>query len=151
MGSYPIMAGTPSKSVHVRLSESEAALLRDKCASLQMSKTDFVKLCIHLPIELIEEGSSPAHALIGIDRKSIKGILTEAKRWGNNFNQGTRALNAIGLKCSASASTKERSDSLMQNSARAMELMDKAHEGMREVERLARAMAKAACIPVPED
>ena len=152
MGSYPVMAGTPSRFVHVRLTEDESTMLRYKCAQLQMSKSDFIRMCIQLPITSVD--SSPnarTESVIGIDRKTIQGILTETKRWGNNFNQGVRALNTIGRKYNASLGSSEHAKSVMENSARAMEFMNKAHEGIQDVLKEVLSLANRACVPVPED
>ena len=152
MGSYPIMAGTPSRVVHVRLSEDESTKLRDKCAELQMSKSDFIRMCIQLPVAMLEDGDAPVSgSIIGVDRDAVQRLVTEARRWGNNFNQGTRALNTIGLKSNQSASSAEHSRIVLENSARAMDLMLKANDGMQELVRTARAMAEKACVPVSEN
>lgn len=152
MGSYPIMGGTPCKVWHVRLSEDEAIRLREKCAKLHMSKSEFARLCISLPLELSDARSTPTDShVIGVDRETLHKIHTELRRWGNNFNQGTRSLNAIGLKYNSAISSEKQGTAVLQNSARAMELMNKAYEGVQEIKALVDALADKACVPIPED
>ena len=52
MDTYPVMCGALSNRLDVRLTKDEALALREKCIKLQMSKSDFVRLCIAAPIEM---------------------------------------------------------------------------------------------------
>lgn len=93
----------PLRSFTVRLSDADREKLEQAARSLNVSRTDFVRLCARLPIKLIEGSSDDPDAIIGIDPSVLKNIHKELNRQGVNLNQATRALNLIGRKYASGA------------------------------------------------
>lgn len=137
MDTYPVMCGALSNRLDVRLTKDEALALREKCIKLQMSKSDFVRLCIAAPIGVFgaenSENSTNSNRVLVVDKDSLNRLLVECKRWGNNYNQGVRALNFIGSKYKAAAQSSDFAKEVMGNSAQALEKLNAAHIGINEV------------------
>lgn len=134
MEAYPVMCGPISTRLNVRLTNDEALALREKCISLQMSKSDFIRLCISSPIEVFgNENTTGSNRVLVVDKDSLNKLLVECKRWGNNYNQGVRALNFIGSKYKAAAQNSSFANEVMSNSARALEKLNDANDGIHEV------------------
>lgn len=134
MEAYPVMCGPISCRLEVRLTADEALALRKKCMDLQMSKSDFVRLAIASPIEVFgDENASGSKRVLVVDKDSLNRILVECKRWGNNFNQGVRALNSIGAKYKAASQDSNFAKEVMSNSAHALRSLNAANDGVHEV------------------
>lgn len=87
-------------SFAARLSCEENELLRSKAEALDMSKTQFLRLAIQLPIEIYDprKHSCDSCRVIAIDRLSFLKIAVQLRKWGSNYNQSTRALNTIARR-----------------------------------------------------
>lgn len=124
--------------IRIRLTEEERALIEQRSDLFEMTISDYVRFCASLPIEFVDGAlESGADAPIAIDATTYRKLLIEARRWGSNFNQATRALNTIGLHYVNPPRGAERAEEVVQLAARAMDAMNRAKDGMDEMVRIA--------------
>lgn len=122
--------------MQVRLTEREEQFIQERADRLGMTKSDYVRMCSTMPIDFTA-GIDDSDAVIAIDVTTYRKILIEARRWGANFNQATRALNTIGLHYVNPPRGAERAEEVVQLAARAMDAMNRAKGGMDEIVRIA--------------
>lgn len=73
--------------IHLRISEREAALMRDRAQAAGLGLSAYVRRCALA-------GSAPSPVA---DARELRPIYAELRRCGNNANQIARALNAYGI------------------------------------------------------
>lgn len=73
--------------IHLRISERDAALMRERAQSAGLGLSAYVRRCAL-------SAGAPASAA---DAGELRPIYTELRRCGNNINQIARAFNAYGI------------------------------------------------------
>lgn len=74
--------------VHLRLTEREAALMRDRAQAAGLGLSAYVRRCAL-------SGAAPAPAA---DARELRPLYTELRRCGNNANQIARGINRYGAQ-----------------------------------------------------
>lgn len=73
--------------IHLRISESDAALMRERAQAAGLGLSAYVRRCAL-------DGGAPAPAA---DARELRPIYAELRRCGNNINQVARAFNTYGI------------------------------------------------------
>lgn len=84
----------------VRVSRSELAELRSRAAATSLSLSAYVRMMSLLPALPIGEGDEPpssqaCETIVLLDRRTALALLAELRRWGSQYNQAVKALNAV--------------------------------------------------------
>ena len=140
--------------VRARVSDAEKKAIDARAETLRMTTSDYLRFCASLPIEFVDGAlESRADTPIAIDATTYRKLLIEARRWGSNFNQATRALNTIGRHYVNPPRGAERAEEVVRLAARAMDSMNRAKAGMDELVRIAGALEGRAAVraDIPEE
>lgn len=73
--------------IHLRISESDAALMRERAQAAGLGLSAYVRRCALA-------GGAPAPAA---DARELRPIYAELRRCGNNINQVARTFNTYGI------------------------------------------------------
>ncbi len=106
----------------VRLTQGEHDMLADKARRLGMSRSDYVRLAIALPVGYARDAAAGSPLpLVAIDPWAIAALKAELAREGNNLNQAARALNLVGRKYASGSLRGDRAEEVASLAARALE------------------------------
>lgn len=83
------------KTLSFRLDEGDFALLEAKCEDLKLTRSEYFRYMLHIP--LAADGVEPPGRFIVLDTHTFSGLRKELVKWGYQYNQAVRSLNAIAL------------------------------------------------------
>ena len=76
-----------------RIDDSDMRVLEEQSEGMGMSKSQYLRYLIRVPIEVKETGGEA----VVIDTVSVDSLRRELRKWGYHYNQGIHALNALAL------------------------------------------------------
>jgi hypothetical protein len=80
-----------TESIRIRVSKEELARISENPRLVSTNRSSYIRMTAQIPIEY----RTDSDAFIAINKEEVRGLRNAINRWGNNYNQGVRALNRI--------------------------------------------------------
>ena len=78
-----------------RMADSDYENLIQHCADAEMSKSEYMRYLVRIPILPKEEGDGCLGRYIVVDKRAMWRMSRELTKWGYHYNQAVHALNSI--------------------------------------------------------
>lgn len=129
----------------IRFSESDLASIDQKAKTLNLTRSDFIRLCTSIKIAI----SSDPNAAVVLDTTSLNKIFRELNHWGVNYNQGIRSLNTIAQRLKKVNLSDSEKASIAQKSKDSYKILEDSKTGLLNVNNQIESLVTQNSIVIP--
>lgn len=78
-----------------RMADADYENLVRRCNDAEMSKSEYMRYLVHIPILAQEQEEGCAGRYVVVDKRAMHKMSRELTKWGYHYNQAVHALNSI--------------------------------------------------------